>query len=219
MNKLRIMGSDYVGLFTVCNDTLAFVPKGLDKKEKDLIEKTLDVKVVETKIYESSLLAVFSKMNNKEIILPSYANSTEIENIEKEIKVKIIDTDHALGNLIELNDTSIILSQTLNFEEVKEFSKLKLNLLQTNIAKNDTVGSSLLLTNKSFLINPNASDEEIKLIQDLTKFKGGASTSNTGDILVRNSILANKNGIIVGDRTTGHEMNRIEEALEYNSLK
>ena len=87
IKKTRILGSDYVGLFSITNESLCFVPAGIESATAKIIEKTLNVKTVQTSIYDSSLLAVFAKMNNKEIFLPKFANPKEIELIEKEIKV------------------------------------------------------------------------------------------------------------------------------------
>jgi translation initiation factor 6 len=210
IKRTKILGSDYLGLFTITNDKLCFVPESIDTKSTKILESTLDVKVVKTLLYDSSLLAVFAKMNNNEIFIPEYALNREIELIEKEIKVNIINTTKALGNLIEINDNFAVISNTL-----KEVTKLSnLEILRTNIAGSDAIGSALLLTNKSFLINPNATKEEIKNLQQTLNLNGGSSTANTGDALIRNSMIANKNGAIVGEQTTGHEMNRIEETLE-----
>jgi len=214
VSKTRILGSSYVGLFAITNDSLCIVARGTDAKTKKGIEEAMDVKIIEAGIYDSNLIAVFAKMNNKEAYLPSYALSHEIETIEREIKVKIINTEQALGNLIELNDNFAIISETLKQNAVSQLKSSGLAILQQNIAKTDAIGSSILLLNKSFLVSPNATKEEVKNIQDTLNIRGGASTANTGDSFVRNSVLANKTGFIVGDQTTGHELNRIEEALE-----
>ena len=210
IKRTKILGSDYLGLFAITNDKLCFVPESIDTKSTKILESTLDVKVVKTLLYDSSLLAVFAKMNNKEIFLPEYVLNREIELIEKEIKINIIDTTKALGNLIEINDTCAVVSNTL--KEVTKLSDLK--IINTNIAGTDAIGSALLLTNKSFLINPNATKEEVKNLQQTLNLNGGSSTANTGDAFIRNSMIANKNGAVVGEHTTGHEMNRIEETLE-----
>jgi len=212
--KIRVLGSSYVGLFGITNDKLCLVPNGIDDKILKTIETTLDVKALKTSIYESSLLAVFAKMNDKQVFLPSYATPKEIDHIEKEAKVCIIQTEHALGNMVELNDYGAIASNTLPSKEVAALKAAGLRVEQTNLAKTDAVGSTLVATNKSFLVSPNASREEIKRIEDALNVKGGSSTANTGDALVRNSVMANSKGAIVGDMTTGFELNRIEEALE-----
>ena len=214
VSKTRILGSSYVGLFAITNNKLCITARGTAPKTKKGIEEALDVKVVEAGIYDSNLLAVFAKMNNKSAYVPSYALDREVEEIEKEIKVHVVQTEQALGNLSEVNDTYAIVSNTLKQNAVNSFKESGLEILQQNIAKTDAIGSSLLLLNNSFLISPNATEEEVKKIQETLNIKGGASTANTGDSFVRNSVLANEVGFVVGDQTTGHELNRIEEALE-----
>jgi len=213
LTKAKILGSNYVGLFGIANDTLALVPTSTEERALKAIEEILDVKTIKTSIYESSLLAVFAKMNNKYAYLPSYCNAREVEGVEKEIKVKIIQTEKALGNMMEINDTNAIVSMGLPKKEVEAIKETGLEVLQMNIAKTDAVGSSIVLTSKSFLISPNASKEEIKRVGETLNIKGGSSTANTGDAFVRNSVLANSKGAIVGENTTGFEMNRIDEAL------
>jgi translation initiation factor 6 len=219
IKRARLLGSDYIGLFTVTNDSICLVPKGISEKTQKQLEEILDVKTIKANIYDSSLLAVFSKMNNKKAFLPSYALPKEIEEIEKEIKVEVIDTERALGNLLSINDTNAIVSKTFNEKEIKQIEKTGLEILQTNIAKTDAIGSAIMLNNKGFVINPNATEEEIKKIQDTLNIKGGASTANTGDPFIRNSIIGNSKGVLVGEKTTGYEMNRIEEALEGGEKK
>jgi translation initiation factor 6 len=214
MLRTRILGSSYVGLFCITNDTLCFVPKGIEERAFKEIEKTLDVKVVKVNLYDSSLLAVFGKMNNSHMFLPSHLKSKEIEAIEKEIKVKLINTESALGNLIAVNDNGAVVSNILSDEIVDEIAKSGIEIAHTNIAQTDVVGSSLLATSTGFVMNPNASEEEIKKVQQALNVKGGFSTANTGDVFISNSVIANKNGAITGDLTTGHELNRIDEALE-----
>ena len=212
--KTKILGSNYIGLFGITNDNLCFLPERVEERAKKIIAETLDVKVETTNLYSSELLSVFAKMNNKYCILPNFADSKEIEKIEKEIKVKILKTQQALGNLIELNDNTAIVSKILEESVINELKNSGLNVLATNIGNSEVTGSSIVTTNKGFLINPYANKEEIKKISEALKINGGSSTANSGDYLVRNSVLANKNGMVLGEQTTPFEINKIEEALE-----
>jgi len=212
--RIRILGSNYTGLFAITNDSICFVPQQIEQKALQKIEETLEVKTIKASIYGSALLAVFAKMNNKQIYLPNFVEGKELETIEKEIKVKLIPTENALGNMMELNDTGVIASKTLQKKAIEELKKSGLNILQMNIAKTDVVGSCIVATNRGFVVNPNITKEEAEQIQETLGVKGGSSTANTGDIFIRNSVLANKKGIIMGESTTPYEINRIEEALE-----
>jgi translation initiation factor 6 len=211
--RTRLMGSNYIGLFGICNDKICLVPPSVEESAMKKIEEILEVKTVKTTLYASSLLAAFGKMNNKYAYIPKYANQKEIETIEKEIKVKIIDTEHALGNLMDLNDNGAIISRSLQKRAVEEITKTGLKVSQLNIARIEVVGSCLLATNKGFVVNPNATREEVETISTTLGVKGGSSTANTGDMFIRNSILANTKGILIGESTTPFEINRIEEAL------
>ncbi len=208
------MGSSYVGLFCISNDKIAFVPALIEKRAEDEIAKTLDVKTVRTTIYASSLLAVFAKMNNKYIYLPNFATNKELETIEREMKTKIINTENALGNLTELNDTGAIISKLMPKNAVDEIRDSGLKVEQMNLGRVDVVGSALVATNRGFLVNPNITMEEAKKIELTLGVKGGSSTANTGDSFVRNSVIANKKGIVLGEGTSPYEINKIEEALE-----
>jgi translation initiation factor 6 len=188
--KIRVLGSTYAGLFCVTNDNLCLVPTSIDDKTMRIIEEVLEAKAIKASIYGSALLSVFAKMNNKHAYLPSYAEAREVEAIEKEIKVK-----------------------TVGKKAVEELRKSGLFVAQTNIAKTDVTGSCIVATNRGFLVNPYVSKEEAELIASALGVKGGSATANTGDMFVRNSVLANKKGILVGENTTPHEINKIEEAL------
>ncbi len=212
--KTKILGSNYIGLFSLTNDNLCFVPESIDERAQKTIEKTLEVKTVRTNLYGSELLSVFAKMNNKFCILPNFAGSKEIEKIEREIKVKIVKTEQAIGNLIEINDHGAIISKTAQQNLVEELKKENLLIAQINLANTDAIGSALLSTNKGFVISPNATVEEIETIEKTLRVKGGSSTANTGDSLIRNSVIANSKGFVAGENSTGFELNRIDEALE-----
>jgi translation initiation factor 6 len=212
--RTRIMGSIYTGLFGITNDNVCFLSASTDIKSEKIFQETLDVKIVKTNIYSSPLLAVFAKMNNKYAYLPSFAGAREIETIEKEIKVKILSSEQAIGNLIEVNDKAAVVSNTLNEKAAKEIESTGLKIVKSNIGKSEVTGSCLVATSKGFLANPFIGKEEILKIQEAFGVKGGSSTANTGDYLVRNSILANSKGMVLGEQTTPFEINKIEEALE-----
>jgi translation initiation factor 6 len=211
--RTRILGSHYVGLFAVCNDSICLVPSAIDDKALKQVEETLEVKAVKTNLYGSSLLAVFAKMNNKFAYLPTYANPKEVEEIEKEMKVKMISTEQALGNMIEINDNGAVLSRTLQTKAVDQIKKSGLTTIQMNLGQTDVVGSCIVSTNKGFVVTPNVTREEANNLEKVFGVKGGSSTANTGDTFIRNSVLANKKGILMGENTTPFEINRIEEAL------
>jgi translation initiation factor 6 len=212
MARVNVFGSPFVGIYSVCNESLCFLPQGVDQKTKEAYEKALDVKAVEVSLYGSPLLGVFSKMNNRCIYLPSLVSSHEVELIEREIKVKILNTHLALGNLVELNDSVAIVSPLIEKRVIDVLSS-DLKVLTQKIGGVEATGSSIILTNNGFLISARASMEEIRNISEITKLKGGSSTANRGDSMIRNSMIANSKGFVAGAETTGFELAHIEDAL------
>lgn len=212
--RIKITGSSYIGLFSIANDNLCFVPEGIEERALKTIEQTMDVKAVKISLYDSSLLSVFAKMNNKMCVVPQILNTKEIEKIEREIKIKIIKTEQAIGNLIEINDNGAIVSKTAAKNIIDELKKENLTVTQMNIGKTDAIGSALLSTNNGFVAGSETTEEDAEKIAKTLQVKGGISTANTGDSLIRNSVIANTKGFVAGENTTGFELNRIDEALE-----
>jgi translation initiation factor 6 len=210
---LKVLGSPYIGLFAVANDSVCFVPNGIDNSAAKKIGETLDVKILKVSVYESSLLSVFGCINNKKIFLPSNTSAREIEAIEREMKVEIINTGNALGNLVAINDFGAVISKTLPSEIAIQIKSSGINVAHMNVAQSEVVGSSITATSAGFVMNPNSSKEEVKKVQETLNVSGGFSTANAGDVFIRNSIIANAKGFVAGSLTTGHELNRIEEAL------
>ena len=62
-------------------------------------------------------------------------------------------------------------------------------------------------------MNPQATENDIKLIKDVLKVEAMKVTVNHGCMFISPGILANSKGALVGDLTTPIEMGKIEDAL------
>jgi len=211
-----IKGSPYIGVFGFANDEIALVPKGTMKKEIDVIEKTLEVRAIETTIASSSLIGVFVAGNSHGILLPEIAEDSEMKALEGlGIKVKRIAGYTALGNLVAVNENFALISPMIDPATAREIGKfLGVEEGIGRVAGTDIPGSCLAVTNKGFVVHPNIASKEFKML--IEKFKvesGAASTANFGDPFIRNSILANSKAAVVGSYTSGHELMRIDEGL------
>lgn len=63
-------------------------------------------------------------------------------------------------------------------------------------------------------VNNTISDEEKDYIENILKVKTTRTTANTGSLSIGISAIANSNGILAGDSTTGFELARLIETLE-----
>jgi len=83
------------------------------------------------------------------------------------------------------------------------------------IAGYSAVGSACAATNKGFIHHPEATEQEIKTLEDIFKVKGASATINTGIPFVGRCVIANSNGFVVGTQTTGYELGRLEEGFGF----
>jgi translation initiation factor 6 len=68
-------------------------------------------------------------------------------------------------------------------------------------------------TNKGCFIHRDAKENEIKKIEEILKVKADIGTANFGSPFVGSCFFANSNGAVVGNSTTGPEIDRIYETL------
>jgi translation initiation factor 6 len=214
IEKKNILSSPYVGIFASLTDKLGLFPLGLPAEEIKNWEDIFQVEIIPTSIAGSALLGVLCRGNSQGFLLPSITEERELKTLEEQgIKVKQINIT-AIGNLLTFNDAQGLASELIGEKMVKEIEKfLKIKLTRKNLAEVEITGSSLLVTNKGFIVNPNVSEEEFTLIKKTFGLEGSATTANYGDPFVSNNVLANSSGVVAGINTSGPEMVRIDEAL------
>ncbi len=72
-----------------------------------------------------------------------------------------------------------------------------------------------MLQKKGLLCHPKVTDEEKRFLEKVFKVNVMIGTVNHGSPVIGSGLVANTNGAIIGDHTTGIEMGRIEEALGF----
>jgi translation initiation factor 6 len=80
-----------------------------------------------------------------------------------------------------------------------------------------TVGTAGVATNRGVLCHPKSTDEQLDRLEDVLGVPADIGTINYGGPLVGSGLIANDTGYIVGERTTGPELGRIDSALGYAS--
>jgi len=207
--------SPFVGIFAVATEKWVLAPAGLSQKEEKVIGRAFGLEVVKAVIANSTLLGVLSAGNSKGIVAGNIIEEREKQALEQSgIRVMVVDGVSAVGNHLAANDTRGICSGVFSGKQVKEIEGfLKVKLMKTMIAGTDVVGSSIVLTNKGFVLNRMASPEEANAIEKHLGVEGIKGTANSGDCFVGNSIVANSEAAIAGFATTGFELSRIDEGL------
>ncbi|MFA5382955.1 MAG: translation initiation factor IF-6 [Candidatus Micrarchaeia archaeon] len=215
--KASVFGNPYIGVYAIANEKICLVAKHMPDDLIKLIRDTLDVEVIKASIGGSDLLGIYAVMNSKGIVVPSLIFDSELEELKK-LKLDIYvmeDKYNACGNNIAANDNGGILNNNIPKEEINKISEcLGVDLVPMHIKNYETVGSLCSVTNKGFVIYNDISDEKMSQLEKIFKVRGLNSTANTGSYFVGISIVANSKGCVVGDITTGFELQRIQEGLE-----
>ena len=90
---------------------------------------------------------------------------------------------------------------------------LGVECVKATIADINTVGSVCRVTNKGAAVDPDATEQDIKLISEVLKVEAMKVTVNHGCKFISPGIIAYSKGALVGDLTTPIEMGKIEDAL------
>lgn len=205
LDKSLYFNSPNIGIFSEANNKVAVVPPEATGKFKNTVKETLDVKLIETTICNSNLIGVFIAMNDDVVLVPPTATEREKRKLEKHLEVVEVDTRYtAIGNLVSMNNNGTAISHLLKKEVKGEIIR---------IAGSDIIGSSLFTTEDGFLAHRETSEKELKKAEEVLGVRGDIGTVNFGDPYVKTGLIGNTKGLLVGQRTTGPELNRIDEVF------
>ncbi|NOQ55683.1 MAG: translation initiation factor IF-6 [Nanohaloarchaea archaeon] len=219
--KTTLNGDPNVGLYGMATDRFAIISD--QKADRDEISEALGVPVIVTRLARTDLTGIFIAANSNGVLLPDIIEKKELETItdgikkiSKDIKVKVIATTNtALGNLIICNDRAAVISTLLEDQKDLIAETLKVPVTVSDLMDLSIIGSICISTNRGFLMNMHAEKEDFELVEKNIKVEGDIGTVNFGGPFIRSGLIANSNGYLVGNQTTGPEISRIDEALRF----
>lgn len=218
--QTNFYGDHNLGLYGKAADSICILGRILEGKRK-AVEDVLKVKTVALTISNTDLIGMFCALNENGILLPKITTEQEVENF-REVKklfgmnVKILDSNFtALGNLILCNGHGALVSKLFTKKDKKMIEDcLGVESCFSTLAGINTLGSCGAATNRGCLIHRDSEEEEIKMAENILKVKVDIGTANFGSPFVGSCILANSKGAIIGESTTGPELDRIYQTLE-----
>ena len=219
-SRVSFNGNIYIGAFIFTNDKLTFTPHDTPSKLLNIIKEVLKTKVLQIKIMDSSIVGILMAGNNKGIILPYLVKDEELEILRKsigdELNIGVLPSKKtAVGNIILANDKAALVHPELDKKTLKFIEDvLDVPVEQGTIAGIPTVGSVAVVTNKGMLVHPETSAEELKFLEELFKVRVDVGTVNFGVSFIKTGIVVNSYGALVGERTTGPEIMRIEQVFD-----
>jgi len=211
--KLDIDNLSHIGIFVALGSDFAIVPNILTESEQKTIETILNVKCIRYNIAGSQMNGVMAKLFHNKIILSKICDKEDEDFFRRNnFDVLILDAYFAVGNLIFTDQEHLILSKEFDAKTVKKIEEfLCVKAIQYQIADLPAIGSYLIANKNGFAVIPAAGTKDIKKIESILKIKGNIATINYGDNFIANGMLVNNNGIIVGRKTTGYELIRIND--------
>jgi translation initiation factor 6 len=215
IKALNLHGSPYMGVFCSVTDDIALVPSSINPKENKQIADTLGVETYALTIANSHLIGVLARGYGKKFAVANHITDHELESLHAQgIDVHVMREISAIGNLLCMQKNAGIISPNIHEVErdaLEKFFRIPLHPLL--VARSELAGSSVIATEKGFLANPRTAPHEMEHMESLFKVPGMTTTANYGDAFIGNSILANAHGVVVGERTSGPELSRIDEGL------
>ena len=218
LKRMNLTGSPNLGVYISVNDEVAIVPFNLSTEVEDIIKETLEVDTIKTSIAGCNLNGALAVGNSNGFVVSPYINEKELQTLEDAgLNVSLMPGKYtAVGNIIAANDHGAIVGPKVGEKAVKVIEDtLKVPVEISSIADSNIIGSSSLVPNKGFLVHRDASYEELDFVEEVFKVEGNIGTVCKGMPLVGACGIANSQGAIVGESTTGPEMARLEESLGF----
>ena len=207
-----------VGVLCRTNEDVAFIQRGLTKKVKNKIISALDVTLVELTIADANIVGSLLTINSNGAVVTDIIDAASIKIIEDQgLDVYVIqDKINAAGNDILVNDNGALVHPRLKDETLKEIEEtFKVPVHRGTIGSLNVVGMAAVVTNKGLLCHPKVEPDEKRQLEKIFNVSVMIGTVNHGVPLIGSGLVANTKGAVVGSLTTGIEMGRIEEALNF----
>ncbi|ACV47354.1 MULTISPECIES: translation initiation factor IF-6 [Halomicrobium] len=219
MLRAAFSGSSYVGVFARATDDCLLVRPDIEQSLQDALGAELDVPVVPTNVGGSGTVGALATGNENGLLVSSRVRDREIDRIIDAVDLPVYELPgriNAAGNVVLCNDTGAYVHANLSDEAVSVVEDaLDVPVERGTLADVETVGTAAVATNRGVLCHPKSTDPELDALEALLGVPADIGTVNYGGPLVGSGLLANTNGYVVGDDTSGPELGRIEDALGY----
>ena len=219
MLRTAFSGSPYVGVFARATAECLLIRSDVDESVREACVDELGVPAVPTTIGGAGTVGALATGNSNGVLVSSRITEYERERITDAVDVAITELPgriNAAGNVVLANDNGAYAHPDIPREAVQAIKDgLDVPVERGTIAGVQTVGTAAVATNRGVLCHPKTTDERLDELEEVLGVPADIGTINYGGPLVGSGLIANDNGYIVGERTTGPELGRIEAALDY----
>jgi translation initiation factor 6 len=218
LKLLLIAGNPNVGVYVRATERHAFLPETASKRELTEVEEALGVPATKLSIGGSHVVGSLIAANSKGAVVADIVFNVELKKIEKAgLKARRLDELlNAAGNNILCNDNGALVNPEYSDSAVRLIEDaLGVPVTRGTLGTQGIVGMAGVATQKGVLVHPKATPEEREVARRALGVDVMLGTINHGTALIGAGIAANSRGAVIGQSSTGVELNRIEDALGF----
>ncbi len=206
----------FVGVFVKASDSWVLVPPLVTDHQISILDEVFQVPIIITTIGNANILGCLVAINSHGAVISNIINNPEFQFLAKKMNIAVLqEKNNALGNSILVSDEKALISNDLSRQSEKKIQDvLDVETLRGTIAGQDNVGRAAVVTSNGMLCHPKITPEEKATLDDFFQMESNIGTVNFGIPLIGAGLASNSHGAIVGSRTTGVELNRIENSLD-----
>ena len=213
---LSIHSDSNIGLYFSCTKNAIFIGIKLRKEQKEMAERILGKKIIQTGIAGTPYPGIFLIETEDSILAPSIIFENEKRIIERHSKKKVeaIDTpETALRNIVCLHEKKAVMGKGTD-KSIKDHLKRKgYSIMEVKHQDFDNIGS-LIMTGKNMGIIAPVFDEKTK--RGIEEFFGIGlleTTVNNRGLFISSGIVHSEKGIIIGEDSMTVEVMDVTRAL------
>lgn len=215
IQKTNFYKNPFIGLYLRTNDKHTFMAKNAPAKLRTQARETLRTEPVELYVNQSPLVGLFCVVNARGAVLAANAEKEERNALKKlGYDVYVMKSSLAPGNVLLCNNAVGMASPQLPSAELKGIAEtLGIQMHALHLSGMHTIGATNVVTDKGIFAYNDVTDVEFKQMEKLFNLHGTNGTTNTGVPFNSFGVVANNHGALLGDLTSGFELQRVYEAL------
>lgn len=219
MLRASFAGSSYVGVFARATDDVVLVRPDVEEDLRADLAAELEVDTVETTVGGSNTVGALATGNENGLLVSARATEREKDRIEDETGLSVTELPgkiNAAGNVVLANDYGAYVHPDLPREAIRTIKHaLDVPVQRGALGDVRTVGTAAVVNNTGALCHPKSREPELEELEKHLDVRADLGTINYGAPLVGSGLLANNEGYVVGQDTTGPELGRIEDTLGF----
>jgi len=215
IQKTNFYKNPFIGLYLRTNGRHTFMAKNAPAKLRSQAQETLKTEPVEIYVNQSPLVGLFCVANDRGAVLTANAEREEKNTLKKlGYDVHVLKSSLAPGNVLLCNNHVGLASPQLPAAELKTVGEtLGIPMHSLHLSGMHTIGAVNVVTDTGIFAYNDVTDVEFKHMEKLFNLHGTNGTTNNGVPFNSFGVVANNHGALVGDLTSGFEIQRIYESL------